>query len=164
MGLYLVDICPQRPFTVHSVHQPDFHTRQCDIRRQQVNAFAVVQNTVTIGNRLVVNHRLYNVCKRNGQIVRFRITEGERQRILRVCVDQQDPFVFLCKPDSEVSVVVVLPTPPFWFVTAITLQFAILGFPPLHRFSRLRRSRRLCTGMKKAICISANGLKVKPSL
>ena len=31
--------------------------------------------------------------------------------------------------------------------------FAIrhLGFLPLHRFSRLRRSRRLCTDMKKAV-------------
>ena len=103
MGLYLVDICPQRPFTVHSVNQPDFHSRQCDIRGQQVNALAVVQNTVAVGNRIVVNHRLYNVRKRNGQIIGFGIAEGERQGILRVCVDQQDPFVFLCKPDSEVG-------------------------------------------------------------
>ena len=33
---------------------------------------------------------------------------------------------------------------PFWFAILLTLGFTILGIPPFHTFSRLRRNRRLC--------------------
>ena len=46
---------------------------------------------------------LHHIRQRHGQLVRLRVAEGKRQEALRIGIDQQDPFVFLCKPDSEVS-------------------------------------------------------------
>lgn len=126
MELYRIDICPQHAFTAHSVYEPNFHTRQFNVCRQQINALAVAQNTVAIRNRDIVNHVLHNICKRNGQFVRLGVTEGKRQRSLRVRVDQQNPFVFLRQPDTEIcGRRGFAHASPFRFVTAITLQFAI---------------------------------------
>ena len=103
MGFDRIDICPKYAFPAHGVDQPNFHTRQVDVCREQVNALAVVQNTVAVRHGRVVDHILHHIRQRHGQLVRLRVAEGKRQEALRIGIDQQDPFVFLCKPDSEVS-------------------------------------------------------------
>ena len=57
------------------------------------------------------------------------------------------PVVMQDRP--KLWTVVLLPTLPFWLATLITFGFATLGCPPFHRFSRLRRNRRLCNRHKK---------------
>jgi len=146
----LTQICPQRPFTVHSVYEPDFHTRQLNVCRQQVNALAVMQNTVTVSNQGIVNHVLHNICKRNRQFVRLGVTEGKRQRSLCVRVDQQNPFVFLRQPDTEICSRRGLAHAAFLVRHRDNFAIRHLGFPPLHRFSRLRRWQTAMYGYEKS--------------
>ena len=82
---------------------------------------------------------LHNIRQRYGQFVRLGVTEGKRQRSLCVRVDQQYPFVFQRQPDTEICGRRGLAHA--YLLVRHCDNFAIrhLGFPPLHRFSRLRR-------------------------
>ena len=51
-------------------------------------------------------------------------------------------FPVFARPTPRLTVVVVLPTPPFWFVIAITLQFS-MRFPPFLEFTAIH----FCTAM-----------------
>ena len=103
MGFDRIDICPQHAFPAHGVDQPNLHAGQFNIRREQVNTLTVVQNTAAVRNGGIVDHILHDVRQCNGQLIRFRVAEGEGQRALRVCVNEQHPLVLLGKPDAEVS-------------------------------------------------------------
>ena len=91
-----------------------------------------------------------------GVIQLLRKAEGESQRTLCICVDKQHPLVLPGKPDAEIG-------GGRGFAHAILLvrhrdHFAIhhMGFPPSHKFSRLRRSKRLCNIRND---INSNGCK-----
>ena len=103
MGLDRIDICPQHAFPAHGVDQPNFHAGQLNVRREQVNALTVMQNTAAVRERGIIDHILHDVRQRNGQLIRLRVAEGEGQRALRICVNEQYPFVLLGKSDAEVS-------------------------------------------------------------
>ena len=103
MGLDRIDICPQYALSAHSVDEPNFHARQVDVRREQVYAFAMVQNTVAVRHGRVVDHILHHIRQRHGQLIRLRIAERKRQGALRIGVDQQDPLVLLCQSDAEIG-------------------------------------------------------------
>ena len=103
MGLDRMDICPQHAFPAHGVDEPNFHARQVDVSREQVYAFAMVQNTVAVRHGRVVDHILHDVCQRDGQLIRLRIAEGEGQRALCICVDEQHPLVLPGKSDAEIG-------------------------------------------------------------
>ena len=62
-----------------------------------------MQNTVAVRERGIIDHILHDVRQRNGQLIRLRVAEGEGQRALRICVNEQHPFVLLGKSDAEVS-------------------------------------------------------------
>ena len=103
MGLDRMDICPQHAFPAHGVDQPDLHAGQLNVRREQVNALTVMQNTAAVRDRGIVDHILHDVRQRNGQLIRLRIAEGEGQRALRICVNEQHSLVLLGKPDAKVG-------------------------------------------------------------
>jgi len=103
MGLDCIDICPQHAFPAHGVDQPNFHAGQLNVRRKQVNALAVMQNTAAVRNRGIVDHILHDVCQRDRQFIRLWVAEGEGQRALRICINKQHPLVLMGKPDAEVS-------------------------------------------------------------
>ena len=46
---------------------------------------------------------LHDFRQRDGQFIRLRVAEGESQRALRVCVNEQHPLVLLGKPDAEIG-------------------------------------------------------------
>lgn len=48
MGLDRMDICPQHAFPAHGVDQPELHAGQFNVRREQVNALTVMQNTAAV--------------------------------------------------------------------------------------------------------------------
>ena len=79
MGLDRIDICPQHAFPAHGVDQPNFHAGQLNVRREQVNALTVMQNTAAVRERGIIDHILHDVRQRNGQLIRLRVAEGERQ-------------------------------------------------------------------------------------
>ena len=103
MGFDRIDICPQHAFPAHGVDQPNFHAGQLNVRREQVNALTVMQNTAAVRNRGIVDHILHDVRQCDGKFVRLRVAEGECQRALCVCVNEQHPLVLLGKPDAEVG-------------------------------------------------------------
>ena len=103
MRLDRIDICPQHTFPAHVVDQPDFHAGQLNVRREQVNAFTVMQNAAAVRDRAIVDHILHDVCQRDRQFIRLWVAEGEGQRALRVCVNEQHPLALLGKPDAEVG-------------------------------------------------------------
>ena len=103
MGLDRIDICPQHTFPAHGVDQPDLHAGQFDVCREQVNALAVMQNTAAVRNGGIVDHILHDVRQCDGQLIRLRVTEGEGQRTLCICINKQHPFVLLGKSDAEVG-------------------------------------------------------------
>ena len=103
MGLDRIDICPQHAFPAHGVDQPNFHAGQLNVRREQVNALTVMQNTAAVRNRGIVDHILHHIRQRHGQLIRLRIAERKRQGALRIGVDQQDPLVLLCQSDAEIG-------------------------------------------------------------
>ena len=98
-----IDICPQHAFPAHGVDQPNLHAGQFNVRRKQVNALAMVQNTVAVRHGRVVDHILHHIRQRHGQLIRLRVAEGKRQGALRIGVDQQDPLVLLCQSDAEIG-------------------------------------------------------------
>lgn len=164
MWLDRIDICPQHAFPAHGVDQPDLHAGQLNVRREQVNTLAVMQNTAAVRNGGIVDHILHDVRQRNGQLIRLRVTEGEGQRALCVCVNEQYPLVLLGKPDAEVG-------------GGRGLAHAALLVRHRNHFAIRHMGFLLCINLaacgeadgyvrvwKKAICISANGLKIKPSL
>ena len=51
----------------------------------------------------IVNHILHDVRRSDGQLIRLWVAEGEGQRTLCVCVDEQHPFILPGKPDAEVG-------------------------------------------------------------
>ena len=63
-----------------------------------------------------------------GVIQLLRIAEGEGQRALCICVNEQHPLVLPGKPDAEVGGSRGFAHAALLFVTAITLQFAIWVF------------------------------------
>ena len=103
MRLDRIDICPQHAFPAHGVDQLDFHAGQFNVCREQVNALTVMQNTAAVRNGSIVDHIPHDVCQRDGQLIRLRVAEGEGQRALRICVNEQHPLVLLGKPDAEVG-------------------------------------------------------------
>ena len=54
MWLDSIDICPQHAFPAHGVDQPDLHAGQLNVRREQVNTLAVMQNTAAVRNGGIV--------------------------------------------------------------------------------------------------------------
>ena len=62
-----------------------------------------MQNTAAVRERSIIDHILHDVRQRNGQLIRLRVAEGEGQRALRICVNEQHPLVLLGKSDAEVS-------------------------------------------------------------
>ena len=156
MGLDRMDICPQHAFPAHGVDQPELHAGQLNVRREQVNALTVMQNTAAVRDGGIVDHILHDVCQRNGQLIRLRVAEGEGQRALCICINEQHPLVLPGKPDAEIG-----GGRGFAYTTLLIRHrdhFAIrhMGFPPSHKFSRLRRSRRLCNIRND---INSNGCK-----
>ena len=103
MGFDRIDICPQHAFPAYGVDQPDLHTGQFNVRRKQVNALAVMQNTAAVRNGGIVDHILHDVRQRDRQLIRLWVAEGEGQRALCVCVNEQHTLVLLGKPDAEVG-------------------------------------------------------------
>ena len=103
MGLDRMDICPQHAFPAHGVDQPDLHAGQFNVRREQVNALTVMQNTAAVRDGGIVDHILHDVCQRNGQLIRLRVAEGEGQRALCICINEQHPLVLPGKPDAEIG-------------------------------------------------------------
>ena len=103
MGLDCMDICPQHAFPAHGVDQPELHAGQFNVRREQVNALTVMQNTAAVRDGGIVDHILHDVCQRDGQLIRLRIAEGEGQRALCICVDEQHPLVLPGKSDAEIG-------------------------------------------------------------
>lgn len=91
-----------------------------------------------------------------GVIQLLRIAEGEGQRALCICADKQHPLVLPGKSDAEVGGGRGLA--PAALLVRHRDHFAIrhMGFPPSHKFSRLRRSRRLCNIRND---INSNGCK-----
>ena len=76
MGLDCIDICPQHAFPAHGVDQPDFHAGQLNVRREQINAFTVMQNAAAVRDGGIVDHILHDVCQRNGKFVWLWVAEG----------------------------------------------------------------------------------------
>ena len=103
MGLDRIDICPQHAFPAHGVDQPDLHTGQFNVRRKQVNALAVMQNTAAVRDRGIVDYILHDVRQRDRQLIRLWVAEGEGQRALCVCVNEQYPLVLLGKSNAEIG-------------------------------------------------------------
>ena len=74
---------------------------------------------------------MYLCHYRSASVVLFSCFGKPRDRVKEPCASASMSSTRLfCRasPMLRLAVVVVLPTPPFWFVTAITLQFAIWVF------------------------------------
>ena len=80
MGLDRIDICPQHAFPAHGVDQPNFHAGQLNVRREQVNALTVMQNTAAVRNRgmLKLDIQLFAHKKGMGSTKNGRDSESKR--------------------------------------------------------------------------------------
>ena len=74
-----------------------------DVRRHQVYALWVVQDTLAGTKRLIHQDTPHSVRQRKGQLVRLRIAQADRQATLRVSVDQQDFLSSLRQTDSKIG-------------------------------------------------------------
>ena len=102
LSLDRVQVLPQDGFTAHGVHQGDLHAGELNVSRHQVNAFRVVQDTLTGAQRLVHQDTAHRVGQGKGQLVRLGVAQADGQATLRVPVDQQHFLPGLCQPDSQV--------------------------------------------------------------
>ena len=79
LSLYRVQILPQDGLAAHGVHQRNLHTRELDVRRHQVNAFRVVQDTLAGSQWLVHQDAAHRVGQGKGQLVRLRVAQADGQ-------------------------------------------------------------------------------------
>ena len=102
LSLERVQILPQNSLSAHGVHQGDLHAGELDVGGHQVNAFRVVQDTLTGTQRLVHQDTAHRVGQGKGQLVRLGMAQADSQAALRVPVDQQHFLSGLCQPDPQV--------------------------------------------------------------
>ena len=62
----------------------------------------MMQNALFRGHWFIHERLAHDGCKRDRQLVRAGKTEAQRQRTLRVCVYQQNPFASLHQTDTEI--------------------------------------------------------------
>ena len=102
LSLERVQILPQDGLSAHGVHQGDLHAGELNVSRHQVNAFRVVQDTLTGAQRLVHQDTAHRVGQSKGQLVRLGVAQADGQAALRVPVDQQHFLSSLRQPDPQV--------------------------------------------------------------
>ena len=102
LPLERVQILPQDSLTTHGVYQRYLHTGKLNIRRHQVNAFCMMQNTFSGAYRLIHQNFAYCIRQCKWQLVWLRISQADCQASLRVPVDQKHFLSGLCQTYSQV--------------------------------------------------------------
>ena len=102
LSLQRVQILPKDGLTAHGIHQRDLHAGELDVGGHQVNAFRVVQDTLSGAQRLVHQDTAHCVGQGKGQLVRLGMAQADGQAALRVPVDQQNFLPGLRQPNPQV--------------------------------------------------------------
>ena len=111
--LYLIQIGSQNSFTAHSRYKHHFHCGQFKVCGKQVNIFLVMQNTemrVSVFSRIISDNLLVMV------VGRLSLSFHPRQVVRSPCGSASTRSTFLpslASPIPKLTVVVVLPVPPF---------------------------------------------------
>ena len=80
-----------------------FHAGELNVGRHQVNAFRVVQDTLTRLDWLIHQNTAHRVGQGKGQLVWLGMAQADGQAALRVSVDQQHLSSGLRQPDPQVG-------------------------------------------------------------
>ena len=93
---------------------------------------------------------IHGVCKAQRQLVGLALAQHLGQITLGVYVQQENFLSFQRKTGPQVVDSRAFANSALLICYAYHFRFRHFGVPSFHRFSRLRRNRRLCTGMEKA--------------
>ena len=87
----------------HGIDQRYLQARHFNAAGEQVHAFRMMQDAFSWQNRFVHEDFSHERSKRHGQFIWLRITQTDGQAGLRIAVNQQHLFAFLCQSDAEIG-------------------------------------------------------------
>ena len=102
LSLERIQVLPQDGLTAHGIHQGDLHAGELNVSRHQVNAFRVVQDTLTGLDWLIHQNTAHSVGQGKGQFVRLGMAQADGQATLRVPINQQHFLPGLRQPDPQI--------------------------------------------------------------
>ena len=112
----------------------------------------MVLHDLRVAGRLFSGHHIaHDIGKGQGQVVGLALAQHLGQVALGVCVQHQDFLSFQRKTGPQVVDSRAFANSALLICYAYHFRFRHFGGSSFHEFSRLRRNRRLCMGMEKAV-------------